>query len=107
MQREGEPMDEYDASRPYDAPTTPGGPPAEAPVAPSIAPEPRRRRSRLVAAGTAVALVVAAGGAGFALGHHHDGRDSAGGQSGGGYTFGQFPNHGEGGTAPFGGAPFS
>ncbi len=51
--------------------------------------------------------MLAAGGAGFALGHHRGGSDSAGGPARGGYAFGQRPGLGEGGAAPFGGAPFS
>jgi S1-C subfamily serine protease len=77
------------------------------PATPPAAPEPRRTRPRLVAAGTAVALVVAAGGAGFALGHHRGDSDSAGGPARGGSGFGQHPGFGEGGAAPFGGAPFT
>jgi S1-C subfamily serine protease len=50
---------------------------------------------------------MAAGGAGFALGHHRGASDSAGGRAGGDYDFGQRPGLGEGGTAPFGGAPFN
>ncbi len=113
-------MDEHDAPTPpspspYDgAPTPPPSPyagpmqpPATPPAAPPAAPEPGRTRPRLVAAGTAVALVVAAGGAGFALGHHRGESDSAGGQARGGFGFEQRPGLGEGGTAPFGGAPFT
>jgi S1-C subfamily serine protease len=108
-------MDEHDAPTPPspspydDAPTPPPvfyGPMPN-PAAPPAAPEPRRTGPRLVAAGAAVALVVAAGGAGFALGHHSGASDSADGRPGGGYAFGQNPGFGEGGTAPFGGAPFN
>ncbi len=117
MQREGEPMDEHDAPTPPSPSPYDGAPDAAA--ASSTRPMPARRDSpcrrpsrgahspRLVAAGTAVALVVAAGGAGFALGHHRGGTDSAGGRAGGGYAFGQRPGFGEGGTAPFGGTPFN
>jgi S1-C subfamily serine protease len=115
-------MDEYDAPLPQDqapgqhplppwAPPAPPAPPVEAaPLAPPTAPEPRRRGARLLAAGTAIALVVAAGGAGFALGHHRGGAgpvaappDGYAGQApelGGGRS-------GDGGTTPFGGAPFT
>jgi S1-C subfamily serine protease len=108
-------MDEHDAPTPPspspydDAPTLPPvfyGPMPN-PAAPPAAPEPRRTGRRLVAAGAAVALVVAAGGAGFALGHHSGASDSADGRPGGGHDFGQHPDFGEGGTAPFGGAPFN
>jgi S1-C subfamily serine protease len=120
-------MDEHDApipppASPYgDAPTPPpvspyGAAQTPPPYQPQVpygaplpppAPEPRHSRSRLVAAGTAVALVVAAGGAGFALGHHRGSDDSAGRGPGNGYTFGQGPQSGEDGTSPFGSAPFS
>jgi S1-C subfamily serine protease len=80
------------------------------PPPPPAAPEPRRTGPRLLAAGTAVALVVAAGGAGYALGHRH-GNDTAGGAPSGGSFFGENPQsggqNGEGGAAPFGGAPFT
>jgi S1-C subfamily serine protease len=108
-------MDEHDATpppspSPYDgAPTPPPffyDAPIPPPAASPAAPEPRRTSPRLLAAGTAVALVLAAGGAGFALGHQR-GSDSAGGPARGGYSFGQRPGSGEGGAAPFGGAPFN
>ncbi len=108
-------MDEHDATpppspSPYDdAPTPPPffyGAPIQPPATPPAAPEPRRTSPRLLAVGTAVALVLAAGGAGFALGHHRSGSDSAEGPARGGY-FGQRPGSGEGGAAPFGGAPFN
>jgi len=134
-------MDEHDAptpppASPYDdaptpPPVSPYGPvaaptpppyqaevPYGAPLPPPPAPEPRRNGPRLVAAGTAVALVVAAGGVGFALGHHRGGADQAGGFPGNGYSFGQGLQPGEGsggsggeggqgGVSPFGGTPFT
>ena len=99
-------MDEHDAPPPqYHAPTArpPWAPPA--PPASPASPEPRRT-PRLLAAGTAVALVVAAGGAGFALGHHAGGAGSAAAPPNGSFG-GQAPQSGEGGAAPFGGTPFS
>jgi len=73
---------------------------------------PRRRGPRLLAVGTAFAVVAAAGGAGFALGHldHHDQATAGGSPSG---FAGRAPNgesqngqqFGEG--SPFGGTPFS
>ncbi len=113
-------MDEHDEPTPPAAPTPPATPeytspygwaPPPPPAAPDVVSQgpagPRRNGPRLLAAGTAVALVVAAGGAGFALGHHRGASDSARGPAGGGYGFGQFPGSEQGGTAPFGGQPFS
>jgi S1-C subfamily serine protease len=98
----------------YGAPVPP---PSGLPLHSSATPAspPRRRGPRLLAVGTALAVVAAAGGAGFALGHlGHDDQASAGGPPSG-YA-GQVPNgqtpngangqqFGEGN--PFGSTPFS
>ena len=116
-------MDEHDAPLPQDQtptshplpPWAPPAPPAAPPVVPPTyaapptpppAPQPRRSGPRLLAVGTAVALVVAAGGAGFALGHHRGGADEAATPRNG--YVGQAPQSGEGGTSPFDGSqPFT
>lgn len=96
-----EPMDEHDVPPDYAAPTLPPAPP----LAPGT--QARSTSPRLVAAGTAVALVLAAGGIGFVLGRGHDSGPAAGGRVGPGYGFGgQAPSTGEGrgqGGSPFGG----
>jgi S1-C subfamily serine protease len=94
----------------YGAPLPPAVPPSfqhsAAPPSPS-----RRRGPKLLAAGTAVAVLAAATGAGFALGRlDHQAPPEAGGPSAG--STGQAPNGpgtGESpyyGTQPFGGTPF-
>jgi S1-C subfamily serine protease len=73
---------------------------------------PRRRGPRLLALGTALAVVAVATGAGFALGRlEHHAAPTAGGAQGGyagqapnGQGFGESPF---GNTAPFGGTPFN
>ena len=110
------------ADHPHDNPTRHGAPlpppgyyPPLQPMTHAAPPPPRRRGPRLVAAGTALAVVAVAGGLGFALGRwHHDGAPTAQapttGQSGpgdqGGEGFGAAP-FGNGGTAPNGGSPFT
>jgi S1-C subfamily serine protease len=87
-----------------DEPDTPFPYPYDAPTPPPPAPTPRRHGSRLVAAGTAAAIVVAAGVGGFAIGHLDHGNDSSAGAPRQGYAFGgQAPGQGGNGTAPFGG----
>ncbi len=116
-------MDEHDAPAPQDpaatahplpawAPPAPPAPPGPAytalpaPSAPPAAPG-ARRTPRLLAVGTALALVLAAGGAGFALGHHHGGPAQAGTPPQQGFA-GQAPQSGEGGITPYGGSdPFA
>jgi len=66
----------------------------------------RRTGPRLLAVGTAVALVVAAGGVGFALGHDRAGSGPAAAPPNG-YFNGQAPQAGQGGANPFGGTPYS
>lgn len=64
---------------------------------------PRRRASRLLAAGAALAVIAGATGVGFALGRHdHQSPPSAGSPSGG--EAGRTPY---GDTSPFGGTPFT
>jgi S1-C subfamily serine protease len=96
----------------YGAPVPP---PAGAHLMSSATPPapPRRRRPRLLAVGTALAVVAVAGGAGFALGNlGHHGQSTAGAPSGyaGGQAFGQTPNGQQGEGSPFGqygeGSPF-
>ena len=78
-------------------------PPAWSSAAPPV--PPRRRGPRLVAVGTALAVVAGAAGAGFLLGRLDDhGHAEAGGPPSG-YT-GQAPN-GRSGESPFGGTPFT
>ncbi len=94
----------------HGAPVPP--PPAFQHMGPA-APPPRRRMPRLLAAGTALAVVAVATGAGFALGRLDDhsqpsaGAPAAGnaGQAPGGEQFGGGTPYS--GTSPFGGTPFS
>jgi len=69
---------------------------------------PRRRRPRLLAAGTALAVVAAATGAGFALGRLDDHPSTSAGGPPAGYS-GQPPQGQEGpqDANPFGGTPFA
>jgi S1-C subfamily serine protease len=69
-------------------------------------PAPRRRTPRLVAAGTAVAVVAAATGAGFALGRLGDDRAASAGPPSTGYAR-QAPDQGTQPGSPFGGMPFA
>ena len=101
-----DPYAEYFAR--YGAPVPPPAPPFHYPPAAVIPEAPRRRRvPRLLAAGTAVAVVAAATGAGFALGRVDDhssvnaGAPRSGSQAPNGRQFGQTP------VNPFGGTPFS
>ena len=85
-----------------------GAPVPPPPVPPTPAPPPRRRAPRLLAAGTALAVVAAATGAGFALGRLDDHRAASADGPSAGYS-GTTPNQQDGGTYgnPFGGTPFS
>jgi S1-C subfamily serine protease len=99
---EEEPMDEPDTPfpYPYDAPTPP----------PPPAPVRRRNGPRLVAAGTAVAILVAAGAGGFFIGRFDQGNQTTAGTPTQTHGFGgQAPGSGglgQNGTSPFGGTPF-
>jgi S1-C subfamily serine protease len=95
----------------HGAPVPPASP-LGLPSRTSATSSPRRRRSRLLAAGIAVAVLAAATGAGFALGRlDHPGPPSAGAPSSG--HQGHAPNgqgSGDapfGNTDPFGGTPYS
>jgi S1-C subfamily serine protease len=119
---EEEPMDEQDPRPSEHSPEVPAdaipdvdpevnparfGAPLPPPAWSSAAPPvpPRRRGPRLVAVGTALAVVAGAAGAGFLLGRLDDhGHAEAGGPPSG-YT-GQAPN-GRSGESPFGGTPFT
>jgi S1-C subfamily serine protease len=79
--------------------------PYDVPPPPPPAPAPRRSGPRLVAAGTAVAILVAAGAGGFALGRNHHGTQATSSAP----TQGSAGTQGNGGTTPFDGpfnAPF-
>jgi S1-C subfamily serine protease len=76
-------------------------------------PPPRRRAPRLLAAGTALAVVAVATGAGFALGRLGDHSQQSAGAPAAGYS-GSAPGGRQfgggtpyGGTSPFGGTPFT
>jgi S1-C subfamily serine protease len=72
---------------------------------------PRRRTPRLLAAGTAIAVVAAATGAGFALGRVDDHQGTSAGGPPAGYNgqtpYGQDGQDGQPFGSPFGGTPFS
>jgi S1-C subfamily serine protease len=93
-------------------------PPPDGPFPPTSyaapPPAPRRNVPRLIALGTALAVIAVAGGLGFALGRSDSGGNAAGGPGSfsapgnqGGQGFGQAPSDGGEGTTPFGGTPFS
>lgn len=89
----------------YGAPLPPPPQPGPQPD-PQVA-RPHRRTPRLLAAGTALAVVAAATGAGFALGRLGDHRDASAGSPPSG-SAGQVPSQGGGQDEnPFGGMPFT
>jgi S1-C subfamily serine protease len=102
------PRDPYaDSLARYGAPLPPPPPQSPPPVSPgAMPPAPRRRTPRLVAAGTAVAVVAAATGAGFALGRLGDHGEASAGSSPHGYS-GQAPDQRTLPQNPFDGLPFT
>jgi S1-C subfamily serine protease len=91
----------------FGAPVPPPPPMAMPPAAMPPAP-PRRHGPRMVAVGTALAVLAVAGGAGFALGRldHHQ-QATAGAPASGDTGQVPFNGHEFGGQDPFGGTPFS
>jgi len=92
----------------YGAPVPPPAFPFHYPPVPGIPEAPRRRRApRLLAAGTAVAVVAAATGAGFALGRADDHSSASAGAPRSGYQAPNGQQFGETPGNPFGSTPFT